>query len=362
MTKKADALEEVQKEESLTTGQTAEFNVEIQDIDLPALAKETVSKFASDALEEVQKALGDAIALLDKEAISQVKADAEKALERMVKDEVLKLTPTYVSIAGREQVKLEGRLHKRFSECLVLCEQERQMFLSGPAGSGKTTLASQIAEAFKLQFAHLSCSAGMSEAHLLGRMLFDGTYAESEFVKLYEGGGVFLFDEVDAADANTLLVINSALANGYLSLPNRRTSQTAKRSPDFICIVAGNTWGGGSFEYHGRNHLDAAFLDRFCLAKVEVEYDVELEEEIAANKVLSKLLHSIRKATLDKKVRRVISTRLFVSAKRLMSAGYTYEDVLARLTLGWNDDEKDKVMQSITIPKSTASEEAKSYA
>lgn len=40
-------------------------------------------------------------------------------------------------------------------------------------------------------------------------------------MEFYEEGGVFLLDEVDAADANVLLVINQALANGHLPVPNR---------------------------------------------------------------------------------------------------------------------------------------------
>lgn len=123
----------------------------------------------------------------------------------------------------------------------------------------------------------------MSEAHLLGRMLFDGEYVESDFVRLYENGGVFLFDEIDAADANTLLVINSALANGYMSVPNRKEKQRAERHENFICIVAGNTWGKGSVEYAGRNRLDSAFMDRFTVAKLEIDYDTDLEGKIAGD-------------------------------------------------------------------------------
>lgn len=132
----------------------------------------------------------------------------------------------------------------------------------------------------ELPFHHISCSQGMSEAHITGRMLFDGAYVSSEFVECYENGGVFLFDEIDAADANVLMIINSAIANGYLSLPNRKEKSKAVRHENFICIISGNTFGTGSVEYSGRGYLDAAFLDRFSMSKMFIDYDVTIEKAI----------------------------------------------------------------------------------
>src|SRR5204863_2040483 len=140
-------------------------------------------------------------------------------------------------------------------------------------------------------------------------------------VKLYEEGGVFLFDEIDAADANTILVINSALANGVLSVPNRKERNHAYRHKDFVCLCAANTWGSGSFDYHGRNHLDAAFLDRFALSKVPIDYDVELERDACnGNDELFEKFSAIRKSVGEHKLRRVVSTRAFVSGARQIAA------------------------------------------
>ena len=77
-------------------------------------------------------------------------------------------------------------------------------------------------------------------------------------------GGVFLFDEIDAADANVLLVVNSALANGRMSVPSRHDQPVAKKHSEFVCIAAANTFGRGADRvYVGRNELDEATLDRF---------------------------------------------------------------------------------------------------
>lgn len=287
-----------------------------------------------------------------------VEANFEKAISKEINEAVKKLQPNYIKVAERKQVKIEGRTHKSFEECLFLAQHERQIFISGPAGSGKTTLGEQIAKAFNLNFAFISCSAGLSEAHLLGRMLFDGTYVASDFINLYENGGVFLLDEVDAADANTMLTINSALANGIVSVPNRKEKPHAKRHKDFILIASGNTWGNGSFEYHGRNHLDAAFLDRFAMSRIYIDYDKQLEKEICAGyPELSKVLWKVRENCYKQKVRRIVSTRAFIAGVRQMSAGKELQQVVERFFIGWTDEEKAKALNGINLKTEEVEEE-----
>lgn len=277
-----------------------------------------------------------------------VSSIAPELSSRILKDKIdsaIKgLAPTIIKLQDRKEVKIEKRTHKKFKDCLFLAQQERQLFMSGPAGSGKTTIGSQIAEALELPFAHISCSAGLSEAHLLGRMLFDGTYVGSDFIRTYEEGGVFLFDEIDAADSNTMLIINSAIANGILSVPNRRDKTHAVRHENFICICAGNTWGNGSFEYHGRNHLDAAFLDRFAVSKVHIDYDVELESAIVGDEhiEIATRLWDIREMCAKNKVRKVVSTRAFISGVRQHKAGKSLTEIFDTFFLGWSEEEVRK--------------------
>ncbi len=273
-----------------------------------------------------------------------IKSYLEANRKEIAADVARKLRPIVISISETVKIEIGDRVHKAFEECLFLANQERQLFMSGPAGSGKTTLASNIAKALNLNFAHVSCSSGMSEAHLLGRMLFDGTYVPADFVTTYENGGVFLFDEVDAADANTMLIINSALANGILSVPNRKEKNHATRHKDFICICAGNTWGTGSLEYQGRNHLDAAFLDRFAVSKVFIDYDTELERDICGDyKELFTELSYIRQRVKEHRVRRVLSTRAFISGTRQMKMGRTIKQIADTFFIGWSNEEIAKV-------------------
>jgi cobaltochelatase CobS len=269
-------------------------------------------------------------------------------VQKRIEAEAAKLRPNYIQIGERPAVEVKGRMHSAFKKALMLANLERQIFIAGEAGTGKTTLAAQIAEALALRFGHISCTAGMSEAHLLGRMDAHGNYLQSQFVDLYENGGVFLFDEVDAADSNTMLIINSALANGYMSVPNRKDAPTAKRHKDFICVCAANTWGFGSNEYAGRNILDATFLDRFTGSRLVVSYDMDLEQEIGKDfPEIVKAVWTIRENVKKHRIRRVVSTRAIVSGVRQRLAGIALGEFIDTFLTGWTAEEIKKAKEGI---------------
>tara|TARA_Y100001973_G_scaffold76248_1_gene111459 strand:+ start:580 stop:2019 length:1440 start_codon:yes stop_codon:yes gene_type:complete len=236
--------------------------------------------------------------------------------------------------------------HPKFEKLTNYALWHKNVMLVGEAGTGKTTVAEQVAKSLDLSFRHLSCSAGMSEAHLLGRMVFDGSYVQSDFVEIYENGGVFLFDEFDAMDGNCAVVINSALANGKMSVPNRKENPTAIRHEDCIIIVACNTFGTGYGDrvYAGRNKLDGATLDRFCSSKIYFTYDKSLEDLLGGNwENLKKALWKLRNEVGNYKLDKVISTRLFYNGNIALTNGETPKDFMETATLGWTKEELAKV-------------------
>ena len=85
-----------------------------------------------------------------------------------------------------------------------------------------------------------------------------------------------MLDEMDASCPDTLVILNSALANGYFPFPCGRV----KMHPDFHCISAGNTCGrGATEEYTGRTVLDAASLNRFV--PMQFDYCPAIEKKLA---------------------------------------------------------------------------------
>ena len=245
---------------------------------------------------------------------------------------------------------VDGCAHEAFDAVLGLAMARKHIFLPGPSGCGKSHMAGQVAEALGLRFGSISCSAGMSESQLLGRMVPHGEQGQfeflgTEFLDCYENGGVFLFDEIDAADANVLLVINSALANGRMSVPSRHGNPVAKRHPDFVCIAAANTFGtGADRQYVGRNQLDEATLDRFRIGTVAMDYNEALERQLCPDADLFGRLIGYRRRIQENRLNRLVSTRFLIDAYEMVAKwGWTDEQVDAQLFAGWRDDEVAKV-------------------
>jgi MoxR-like ATPase len=187
-------------------------------------------------------------------------------------------------------------------------------FIVGPAGSGKTTLAEQIAAALKLKF-YMEARV-TSEFKLLGFIDAAGHVVRTQFRDAYEKGGVFLFDEVDASDADAMTAFNAALANGHCAFPDK----LVKRHKDFHAIAAGNTFGrGADRQYVGRNQLDAATLDRFVV--MEVDYDEQLEKQIAGDAEWVKRVQAVRAAVTVEKVRHIVSPRASIMGAKMLAAG-----------------------------------------
>jgi midasin (ATPase involved in ribosome maturation) len=191
------------------------------------------------------------------------------------------------------------------------------ILLVGPAGSGKTTAAEQVATALGLDYAYTG--AIDSPYPLIGYRSADGTYIDTPFRRIYENGGVFLFDEVDSSDPSATLALNACLANGLAAFPDRMV----KRHPDCLVIAAGNTWGlGATADYCGRNKLDTAFLDRFI--KLPWDIDEALELTTSGNPDWARRVQYIRARVAERGIRGVMITpRATYTGSRLIAAGVT---------------------------------------
>jgi len=279
----------------------------------------------------------------------------EADVRRICKDLLDTARPIEVISGGVPVGKSKGAAHPLLEECARLASVRLPILLVGPAGSGKSYLGEQLAETLGLDFADLTCTAGMGESNLKGRLLPTGKglqmeYHRSEFVRLYEEGGVFLLDEVDAADPNTLLLLNTAIANGHMSIDERKAAglpARVKRHPDFIVIAAANTFGHGANRmYCGRNALDEAFLDRFKAGTREMGYDEKLEADICGSKILARAFQRLRAKVEKASLQRIISMRGCINFAKCLAGGpnahgwLTLDECIALLTQDWTDEER----------------------
>jgi MoxR-like ATPase len=238
-----------------------------------------------------------------------------------------------------------GHRHPVFADLLAAIAVRENVYLVGPAGSGKTTMATQAAEAFSLPF-YSTGAVGMPY-QLLGFTNAEGKYMETDLYRAYVGGGVFLFDEIDASSAQALLAFNAIAANDLAAFP----CGTVKRHPDFVIIAAANTWGSGAdAQYVGRAQLDAATLDRFAF--ISMDYDEKLELAISPNDEWTRYVQAFRRAVRELKIRAVVSPRASIKGGKLLSAGLKWDRVEEMLLLrGMSRNDIDKIREQLPARK-----------
>ncbi len=303
---------------------------------------------------QVQVATTKLVAEKLEEARGQFRDEAAKAIARIAASGVVKQEITIARPDGSKSVLKDEVFHPRFDWILKLAAARKPIFLPGPTGCGKTHLASQLARAlhgksWEKKFGILSCSPATAERHFLGRSIPNITtgaevYRSAAFVDIYENGGIFCADEIDAADPSVLLVFNAALANGFLPVPDRTEKPVAKRHPDFVFVACANTWGrGADRRYVGRNPLDEATLDRFRIGTVPLNYSQAIERAMCPNVDLFDLLTGWRKKIFDERLERVLSTRFFKDANDMIAAGAALDDITRAFFSGWHRDEVRKV-------------------
>jgi len=272
----------------------------------------------------------------------------DDSVEKIIKTEVEKYKKDFVvkkiKIGKENPIKIKGVQCRQFEDILQLATARMNIMMVGPSGSGKTHIAGQVAQALKLDFASQSCSAGMSESQLTGWLLpiknGNFEYVPSEFIRLYENGGVFLLDEMDAADPNVLIFINQALANNSFSLAQRFKNPLIKRHKDFVAISACNTYGSGADAmYHARNALDASTIDRFKMGMILIDYDEKVEKELVDSEILSWGI-VIREIISKHGIRKIMSTRFLRDATKMKEHGWNKEMILNSYFLDWSEEEK----------------------
>lgn len=277
---------------------------------------------------------------------------------RSLKSYITTEKPLVVNL-GTVEVPKQKLVHKSFSTIIKILSstkrKEKNIMLVGGAGGGKTHLVGSIAEALKLQFYPMSVGLQTTKSDLLGFINANGIYMPSPIRLAYENGGVLLLDEFDAAHAGVITILNSLLANGHCSFPDK----IVEKHKDFVCLCACNTYGkGGTMDYVGRNRLDAATLDRFII--VDVDYDENLEKTLTNHDDWTRIVNKIRENISKFGIKMIVSPRASMDGADLLDGGFSFEDVLEMCIFkGCDDDTKEKCMKGVSLCKSAKTSEAK---
>lgn len=299
---------------------------------------------------------------IDDEAVRNIVADVVDplaldtavALDRLsTKIDALQPKVTQIVIKDRPTLTLKGVQHKAFSDIMMSVAARCNTFLVGPAGTGKTTMVSQAADALGLDFHAENLTAATTEYALKGFKDANSKYVPTKLREFFQNGGVYLLDEIDNANPNVLGVLNSALSNGFMAFPDAMV----KKHDNFIAVAAGNTYGNGATaEYVGRNPIDGATLDRFAFFNVDI--DESVEDAMLAGYALPsatascwvKAVRQSRQNVAEAGLRVIVSPRATANGAALLAQGMDMNKVYAATVLkGAKQDQIEKIRQGVTL-------------
>ena len=319
-----------------------------------------------------------------------------------ISDETLKMmfADAKESTDDKNSYQMEGEvLPEWFKRAAGLVRGGVYMLWQGPSGCGKTHTANLLAKFFNRPFGAHSCSENMHSGDLSGMLVpvesgGNFIHVPSLFLDMCQDPGVFLWDELDAADSNFLVGFNMMLAQRELYIPSRRLTtlpqfdlqdileefdskystqvkidkighseirslsdlrkligkraykildnsfSVVKLHPEFYILGAANTFGhGADMVYAGRNQLDGATLDRFKLGTFKLNYSEKVEKKILRSDVFMWGTAMRRALEVLRMDRRLLTTRFLVDCNKMVTAGWTLDECAEGYYMDWSADD-----------------------
>jgi len=251
-----------------------------------------------------------------------------------------------VKLEGAERREKLPLVHKQFEDLLQITQiKGLNVLLTGGAGLSKSTAVEQCAKAFQLEMGSISFSNQTTKTDLLGFVDANGIYRKSSFVDAFQTGKVFLADEMDACSANVLVLLNSAISNGFIETPDNKVIHA---HDNFRFIGTANTnLRGAKNGFSARNKLDSATIDRFCV--IEWELDEDLEEKLTNNKGWLTLVRKCREVANKQLEGVTITPRSSYDGAKLLRAGIGIDKVIQMTIIkAMGEDEKDVLLKAVT--------------
>ncbi len=198
----------------------------------------------------------------------------------------------------------EEVLDPNFAFILNLVTAGENVYLYGPAGSGKNTICAQVAKALNLDFYYQNTL--VTKFDISGYKNAQGIFEETAAYKAMKNGGLLMLDELDNSQAEAIIALNAALANGYYTFGN---GEQVKLHENFRCMAAGNTNGqGATDEYCGRYAMDESSRDRFAF--IHVDYNSKIEESLSQGHAdILDFIRGLRKACAYLQIRLIAGYR-----------------------------------------------------
>jgi MoxR-like ATPase len=187
-------------------------------------------------------------------------------------------------------------------------ERGRAVWLSGPSGTGKSTMPQEYAARTGRPFVSISFQRAIDPLDLIGSPALDGKGGE----KWRDGlltrsirrpGTVILLDEITSAPPGLLMTLQTLLSSRTLTLP---TGERVTAADGVVFVAADNTAGYGDETglYAVTMQMNTALVDRFALVIPVAYMSVAQETQALVNHTgaakpacerVVKFVHSARK-------------------------------------------------------------------
>lgn len=157
-------------------------------------------------------------------------------------------------------------------------KRRKNLFLVGPTGCGKSTLAIQVAARLQERLEIFSASGETTTDELIGKPWRkpDGSTVTvyGAGIRAYKNGKGLLLEEIDHANPDILASLHRLLENNqsFYTL-NVGEEEIISKAQGFFVVATANTIGTGedAFLYAGTKPLNAAFMNRFGIT-IRMDY------------------------------------------------------------------------------------------
>jgi len=235
--------------------------------------------------------------------------------------------------------------------------QQLPLLIKGPTGCGKTRFVEHMAARLNRPLVTVSCHDDLSASDLVGRFLIGNgstQWSDGPLARAVRSGAICYLDEVVEARKDTTVVLHP-LADDRRILPMERTGEQLEAPPEFMLVISYNP--GYQNLLKG---LKPSTRQRFIALslgypKPEVELAIVLAETglpTLQAQQLVQLATALRSLT-DQDLEETASTRLLVSAGRLVASGLSMrQSCHAAIVNALTDDEStaqalDEVMRAL---------------
>lgn len=219
---------------------------------------------------------------------------------------------------------------KEAAELVAAIIDNDKVLMSGPTGSGKSSLVKYVCAKMGLPFIRVNMSADVESSQLFGTLtLKDGAtvFEDGPITEAVRKGALLLIDEWELMPPEISMGLQNLLEDGgflYLKeMPGKSEDKMLLPHPNFRIVCAGNTLGQGddSGGFSGTFVQNTATLDRFTCTihvgylsqhhEVSILKEYGVESSVAKNMV--KLATLVRDAYRQQQMNLTMSPRTLIN-------------------------------------------------